>query len=278
MQGRPRRGSIRSWRGAAVEPSADLPTAIAAALHDAPTWGALTAPLRGAPPAPDPPHRHDRRPEPQGRGGSPTWPAPPQASVTSSTASALTSTTTPPPDDQLAPRTAPLVTAGLIDPALCRWGQAEARFAGRRFAAPLVDLDSLAAADAKLASWVSARLRPKLLVATQGKVLEAVADQVGRLVPSVPVIAVEPAGPGRPLADPGRALLSGGGGLGPRALRRRGAERPVDQAFGPPGPDRSDARRHRRVGRRGSVLPRRFGDATARPAPPSPVRRRGPDL
>ena len=51
------------------------------------------------------------------------------------------------------------------------------------------------AADGKLASWVCARLRPKVLVATQGKVLEAVADQAGRLVPSVPVISVEPDDP-----------------------------------------------------------------------------------
>ena len=182
------------------------------------------------------------------------------------------------PHDQLAPRTAPLVTAGLIDPALCRWGQAEARFAGRRFAAPLVDLDSLAAADGKLASWVSARLRPKLLVATQGKVLEAVADQVGRLVPSVPVIAVEPQDPGdlwrilavlcSPVAAAWALERYGGAGLSGQSIKLS-----ARQLLTVPTPADTAAWDGAAASCR-----RRFGDAAARPAPPSPVRRRGPDL
>ena len=92
-------------------------------------------------------------------------------------------------------RSAPLITSGLIDPARCHWGRRDARFAGRRFRRPVVDLDALAAADERLAAWVGDRLRPKVLVATQAKVLEAAADPDGRLVPSVPVVAVEPADP-----------------------------------------------------------------------------------
>jgi SAM-dependent methyltransferase len=87
---------------------------------------------------------------------------------------------------------APLVTAGLIDAGRCRWGQRPARFARRRFVAPRVDLGRLGSADARLASWFRSRLGPKVLVATQTRVIEAVADPVGAWLPSVPVIAVEP--------------------------------------------------------------------------------------
>lgn len=82
-----------------------------------------------------------------------------------------------------------LVTAGAIDPLHCRWGEQPARFAGDRWAAPAVDLDSLAA-DPGLCRWVEARLTPKLLVAPQTRVVEAVVDAAGALVPSVPVVAL----------------------------------------------------------------------------------------
>lgn len=89
---------------------------------------------------------------------------------------------------------APLVTSGLIDPAACRWGERPARFAGTRYAAPSVDLDALRAAPGAhtLAAWAEARLVPKLLVATQGRVIEAVADVHGAWLPSVPVLTVVP--------------------------------------------------------------------------------------
>jgi hypothetical protein len=87
---------------------------------------------------------------------------------------------------------APLVTAGLIDAGRCRWGTAPARFAKRRFRAPRVDVDSLEAADPALGRWVRERLMPKVLVATQTRVIEAVADPEGAWVPSVPVVAVHP--------------------------------------------------------------------------------------
>jgi hypothetical protein len=89
-----------------------------------------------------------------------------------------------------------LVTVGAIDPARCRWGERELRFAGRRWRRPAVDLDALgrsgAAPDVEIARWLTARLVPKVLVATQTSVVEAVADPHGEWVPSVPVIAVEP--------------------------------------------------------------------------------------
>jgi SAM-dependent methyltransferase len=87
----------------------------------------------------------------------------------------------------------PLVTAGLVDPAQCRWGEAPTRFAKRDWDRPTVDLESLHA-DGALSAWARARLVPKVLVAPQGRVIEAVVDVEGAWLPSVPVVtlAVEP--------------------------------------------------------------------------------------
>jgi hypothetical protein len=38
--------------------------------------------------------------------------------------------------------------------------------------------------------WIKTRLVPKLLVATQGKVIEVLPDEIGELLPSVPVVTV----------------------------------------------------------------------------------------
>lgn len=86
-------------------------------------------------------------------------------------------------------RGAPLVTSGLIDPARNRWGERETRFAKTRYAAPTVDLDALHAAGT-LSAWATARLVPKVLVATQGRVIEAVVDTEGAWLPSVPVLSL----------------------------------------------------------------------------------------
>lgn len=84
-----------------------------------------------------------------------------------------------------------LVTSGLIDPAELRWGHATTRFARRQYDAPSVDLAALRA-DGGLAAWADARLVPKVLVAGQGRVIEAVADEHGDWLPSVPVVTVAP--------------------------------------------------------------------------------------
>jgi N-6 DNA Methylase len=96
-----------------------------------------------------------------------------------------------------------LVTAGLIDPARCRWGERSTRFAGQRWQRPKVDLDAVEPA---VRHWFAARLVPKVLVASQTRVIEAVVDEVGAWLPSVPVIAVE-AAPDR-LWDLAAALLA----------------------------------------------------------------------
>lgn len=89
------------------------------------------------------------------------------------------------------PAGTPLVTSGLIEPAECRWGTVPTRFARQRYAAPAVDLAALRA-DGRLAAWADARRVPKLLVAAQGRVLEAVVDASGDWLPSVPVLTVVP--------------------------------------------------------------------------------------
>ena len=85
----------------------------------------------------------------------------------------------------------PLVTSGLIDPAACRWGQRSTRFLKQTWQAPVVDLDAMTRSP-QLTAWAARRLVPKVLLATQGKVLEAVADPGGAWLPSVPVVTICP--------------------------------------------------------------------------------------
>ncbi len=86
---------------------------------------------------------------------------------------------------------APLVTVGMID--VCRLDRVSPRrLGGRRVTVPGVDLVALAEDQPRVAAWAAARQVPKVLVATQTKVIEAVADSTGALVPVTPVISVEP--------------------------------------------------------------------------------------
>jgi hypothetical protein len=55
----------------------------------------------------------------------------------------------------------------------------------------VVDVEAMRA-DAALGRWATARLVPKVLVGTQGRVIEAVADEHGRWLPSVPTVTVVP--------------------------------------------------------------------------------------
>jgi hypothetical protein len=85
------------------------------------------------------------------------------------------------------PGDAPLITSGLVDPLACRWGTRPARFARERWDAPAVPVDDLPA-------WAAKLRVPKVLVATQTRVVEAVADELGELVPCTPVLSVVPTG------------------------------------------------------------------------------------
>jgi hypothetical protein len=83
-----------------------------------------------------------------------------------------------------------LVTSGLIDPGVCLWGQRAMTFARRTFTHPRVDLTQLTG---RFPRWAERKLVPKVLVANQTRILEAVADRCGAWLPGVPVNTVTPA-------------------------------------------------------------------------------------
>ena len=85
--------------------------------------------------------------------------------------------------------TAALITTGLIDPAELHWGNRSTKFNKTDYTAPLVDLNRLRS-ESELGDWAANRLVPKLLLATQTRVIEVAVDEAGVLLPSVPVITV----------------------------------------------------------------------------------------
>jgi hypothetical protein len=125
-----------------------------------------------------------------------------------------------------APLGPPLVTSGLIDPARCAWGERPIRFAGRRYDRPRV---LMAALSPSLARWATALLVPKVLIANQTAVIEAVADVTGAWLPAVPVLTARPADPGQveavaavltsPVAASWAWHRAAGTGLSPRTVR-----------------------------------------------------------
>jgi SAM-dependent methyltransferase len=123
----------------------------------------------------------------------------------------------------------PLVTSGLIDPGVCHWGRRQVRFAKQRFDAPRVDIGRL---DPHMQAWARRKLVPKVLVATQTSVIEAVVDPDGEWLPGVPVTAITPAPGEAPtlvwevaamLTSPAASALAwhraAGTGLSARSLR-----------------------------------------------------------
>jgi hypothetical protein len=162
--------TIRRWRGADVRAAAPIRIEVGSLR----TW----APLR--------PVDVPRAPRSSGRVGDLATATAGFRDEFYGLASAATEATGP---DDVRPR---LVTSGLVDPGRLWWGERNARLGGRTFAAPVVDL---AALDPRVRAWTDARLVPKVLVATQTRVIEAVADPDGRCVPVTPVIAVVPHDP-----------------------------------------------------------------------------------
>lgn len=96
-----------------------------------------------------------------------------------------------PIDDRQFP---PLVTAGLIDLADCKWGRSPTRIHKQRWRAPRIDRGRLER-ETKLGPWLESRLVPKVLLATQTRVIEVIVDEAGTLAPSVPVITITPSEP-----------------------------------------------------------------------------------
>ncbi len=80
-----------------------------------------------------------------------------------------------------------LVTVGSVEPLVTTWGAEQIRLAGQRWSRPVVDLDDL---DDKVRRWTENQLQPKIVLATQSKVLEPVIDTNGRLVPLTPLLSV----------------------------------------------------------------------------------------
>ena len=117
------------------------------------------------------------------------------------------------------------------------------RFAKQRFAAPAARLEEHPPAEVE--RWVGRRAQPKVLVATQTKVVECVVDEAGTYLPSTPCLTVIPTA-GASLWDLAAALTSpvmaawargeaGGTGLSRETFRLRakqlqGAPLPGDRA------------------------------------------------
>ena len=128
--------------------------------------------------------------------------------------------------DALTPAQAPLVTSGLIDAGVSRWGERSTRFLHVEYARPVVRVDRLTG---PMAAWAAQRLVPKVLVASQTRVLEALADPEGRLLPSVPVVTITPNDPTDvwriaaaltgPVASAWLAARASGTGMSAHALR-----------------------------------------------------------
>jgi predicted RNA methylase len=127
----------------------------------------------------------------------------------------------------------PVVTVGLIDPAASGWGRRPTRLHKQSWLHPRIDAAALAE---PLRAWVLRRQVPKVLVATQTRVPEALVDERGTTVGSVPVITVTPRRKdpealwsiGAVLTCPPVAALArarhGGTGRNATALRLRAAD------------------------------------------------------
>ena len=99
----------------------------------------------------------------------------------------------------------PLITSGLIDPLECRWGVVSCRFDRQKWTHPVVDPAAVAPG---IHDWIAHRLRPKLLLASQTRVIEVLIDRRGQMVPGTPVVSVEPFAGAPSLAHLAAALTS----------------------------------------------------------------------
>ena len=168
----------------------------------------------------------------------------------------------------------PLVTTGLVDLGHCAWGERPARIGGRAWERPVLDV---AALEGRAADWVRRTGGPKLVVATQTKVVEVVVDDDGRVdrrraAGGGPGAAGSAVAAGRRAGRAGRDRLAAGIGrrgpaLTPRSLKvtRRAAARGAAP------------HRRRRLGARHGGLPRRRPRA-ASPTAMSAAYGTGPDV
>jgi hypothetical protein len=93
------------------------------------------------------------------------------------------------------PPAAPLVTCGLIGLGTSAWGEVPVRFAKQRWQRPDVDVAAATAGSPRVRTWLRRTQRPKVVVASQTRVIEAVSDRSGTWVPSTPALCVVPFDP-----------------------------------------------------------------------------------
>lgn len=86
-----------------------------------------------------------------------------------------------------------IVTVGAVDPLVTTWSHEAIRLRRADHDRPVLDVDALPTA---VRRWWEGLARPKLVVATQSRIIEPVVDTTGQLVPVTPLIAVVPDDPG----------------------------------------------------------------------------------
>jgi hypothetical protein len=91
-------------------------------------------------------------------------------------------------DERRYPR---LITSGMIEPGRTLWGQKRFRLLKTQWLRPRVDLHRMRS-DPSMLAWATKRLVPKILVATQTRAIECVADERGEWLPVTPVITIVP--------------------------------------------------------------------------------------
>jgi hypothetical protein len=82
-----------------------------------------------------------------------------------------------------------LLTVGKVDLAQTLWGDSDTKFAKEKYLHPRVDIHALSD---KLQKWASMRLQPKVIVATQTRIVELYVDEEGEYLPSIPLASVTP--------------------------------------------------------------------------------------
>jgi len=122
-----------------------------------------------------------------------------------------------------------LATVGLIDPFCFMHGAVDTRFAKQKFERPVIQIED--DPPPKFTKWLDQKLQPKLLVATQTRIVECYADTKGELLPSTPLLSVAPmeetqlwhlmAAVASPAASAWLASVAAGTGLSQATMRIR---------------------------------------------------------
>ncbi len=80
-----------------------------------------------------------------------------------------------------------LITVGAVEPLAVKWGSGQTTFGRRKWSTPWIHTDAL---EPKVRAWTDRQLQPKVVLATQSRILEPVVDLAGNMIPATPLIAV----------------------------------------------------------------------------------------